>query len=79
MKTQELLDQIALALGRDPGSVKLEDSPETLEEWDSIGQLGIISIIDSELNVPVQDEELQTFSSIGELVERLKARHALED
>jgi acyl carrier protein len=79
MTTQELLDQIALALGRDPGSVKLEDTPNTLDEWDSIGHLSIISTIDSELNVPVQDEELQAFSSIGELVERLKIRNALED
>jgi len=79
MKTQELLDRIALALGRDPGSVKIEDTPDTLEEWDSMGTLQIISTIESQLNVSVQDDALRNFSSISELFDHLRRRGALED
>lgn len=79
MKTQELLDRIALALGRDPGSVKIEDTPDTLEEWDSMGTLQIISTIESQLNVPGQDEALRNFSSLNELFDYLRRLGALED
>ena len=79
MKTQEFLDAIARALSRDPGTVVLDDTPETIEEWDSIGHLSIIATVDSELGIAVDSEELLGFTCIRELVELLKARGALED
>jgi acyl carrier protein len=78
-KVQVFLDALCEALNRDPGTIKLEDTRETLPEWDSVGHLSIISTVDSLLDVPVDSPEMQKFQSIGELVGRLKAIKALED
>jgi acyl carrier protein len=79
MKTQEFLDRVCEALGRSPGSLTEEDTPWTVEEWDSIGHLSIISVMDEALDVSINDEELREFTSMRQLLERLRARHALED
>jgi len=79
MKTAEFLDLVCEALGRAPGSLSEADTPWTVEEWDSIGHLSIISAMDEALNVSVNDEELRNFTWIRELLDRLRARKALED
>lgn len=79
MKTMEFLDCICEGLNRDPGTLSLDDTPDTVEEWDSVGHLAIMSTIDSALGVPPEDEELRDFVSLRQLVDALKARGALED
>ncbi|MGA2082716.1 MAG: phosphopantetheine-binding protein [Holophaga sp.] len=79
MKVQAFLDALCEALNREPGTITLADTKETLAEWNSIGHLSIIATVDSELNVPVDTPEMQKFSTIAELVARLKALKALED
>ncbi len=79
MKTREFLDRVCEALGRAPGSLSEQDTPWTVEEWDSLGHLSIISTIDEALDISINDEEMRNFTSIGELLKRLRARHALED
>ncbi|NQT87196.1 hypothetical protein HQ560_10560 [bacterium] len=74
------MDAICEALELEAGSLSLDDSPETVPMWDSIGHLSIIGVIDAELDVETdEDEGLQRFASIRELVDRLKAKGALED
>ena len=79
MKIQEFLDAVAQTLGRGPGSVSLDDTPETVEEWDSIGHLLLVSMLESELGVTPDTEELTAFNSMSQLVEVLKGKGALED
>ena len=79
MKTQEFLDLVAKALQRQPGTVTLNDTPDTLEEWDSIGHLAIIAILDSKLGIDPEAEELTDFTSIRELVDALKTKGTLQD
>jgi len=79
MKTGEFLGILCEVLDRNPHSLSLDDTPETVEEWDSVGHLSIIATIDEELGVPVEEEEMRSFKSIRELIDRLKARDALED
>jgi acyl carrier protein len=78
-KVQEFLDDLCAALNREPGSLNLSDTPNTVEEWDSVGHLAIISSIDSALGVSPDEEELRNFNSLRELTDRLKKRGALED
>ncbi len=66
-------------LGRSPGSLSEADTPTSVEEWDSIGHLSIISVMDEALDVSINDEELRNFTSIRQLLERLRRRNALED
>ncbi len=79
MKTSEFLDRVCEVLGRSPGSLSEQDSPSTVAEWDSIGHLSIIATIDEALDVSVNDQEMREFTSLGQLLERFRARHALED
>ena len=78
MKTAEFLNLLCESLNRDPGSLTLGDTPETVEQWDSVGHLSIISTID-QIGVAVDSDDMQNFTSIRELVDRLKAKGALED
>ena len=79
MTTAEFLNEICDVLGRDPDSLSPEDTPKTIKEWDSMGHLSIIATIDDVLGVSVEDEEMRNFQSVGELLERLRLRGALED
>ena len=79
MKVQEFLDTVARTLNRDPGSVSLDDTPETVEEWDSIGHLLLVSMLESELGVTPDTEEMTSFNSMSQLVDVLKGKGALED
>ena len=79
MKIQEFLDAIAGSLQRDPGSISLEDTPESVEEWDSVGHLSILATSESELGVSPDTEELMSFTSIRELIDVLKSEDAGED
>ena len=78
MKTAEFLNVLCESLNREPGSLKLDDTTDTVEEWDSVGHLSIISAVD-QLGVPVDNEDMQNFASIRELVDKLKQKGVLED
>ena len=78
MKTTEFLDQVCGVLNRPPGSIHLEDTPETVVEWDSLGHLAIIGLIDSLFNLAISDQSLQHFTSIQELLESLRNKGFLE-
>jgi acyl carrier protein len=79
MKSAAFLNVIAAALTRAPNTVTIADSRKTLPEWDSLGHLAILSAIENQVGVSVEEEELQRFSSVREIVERLQARGVLED
>ncbi len=79
MKTSEFLDQLTQALNIPPGTLKLDDTPETLPEWDSLGNLTIVGLLDSLFDLTTSAISTQPFASIGELVESLKKGGFLED
>ena len=79
MKVADFLRTLCASLSRQPDSLSLEDTPQTVEEWDSIGHLTIIATVEEALGIEIDDKELRTFTSIGELVDRLKTRKALEE
>jgi acyl carrier protein len=79
MQVEEFLNVICEALHREPNTLSLDDTPETVEQWDSLGHLRIIAAMDSCLRVSVNDDELQNFRSLRELVARLKCRGVLEE
>ncbi len=79
MKVHEFLNAVCKALNREPDTLTLDDTPKSVPEWDSIGHLSIIAAITEALDIPVDDAQLQDFGSLGQLVDRLKARNALEE
>jgi len=79
MKTSEFMDKLSDVLKLPPGRLKLDDTPETVAEWDSLGRLAMIGLVDSLFRLAFADKSLQDFRSIGELVESLKRQGFLED
>jgi acyl carrier protein len=77
MKTDDFINLLCEALGRKPGTLSMKDTKLTIDEWDSLGHLEIISTVADNLNVPVDNEEMRNFTSIQELFDRLLAMKAL--
>ena len=78
MKTSDFLNVICESLGRAPNSLSLDDTPQTVQEWDSIGQLAIIASVD-EIAGGADSDDLRVFASIRQLADALKKRGILED
>jgi acyl carrier protein len=79
MKTRDFLNKVCASLNRAPDSLTLDDTMQTVPEWDSLGHLSIIAVMDYVLHVKTTDSDLRGFSSIRELVEALKRRNVLEE
>jgi hypothetical protein len=58
-----------------PGSLRDSDTRETIEEWSSLVDVEIMTIIGSELALD-EDPELASFDSVGELLDELSQRGA---
>ncbi len=78
MKTSDFLNSVCEAMGRAPNSLSLDDTPQTVSEWDSIGHLAIIAAVD-EIADGADSDDLRTFTSLRQLAEALKKRGILED
>jgi acyl carrier protein len=78
MKIEEFLNVVCSALDLEPNSLSMDDSPQTVEEWDSVGHLSIIACIEEELGVAIDEVEMQNFESVQQLVDRLIVRGKLE-
>jgi acyl carrier protein len=79
MKVPDFLDLVCQTLELRPRSLSLDDTPQTVSQWDSIGHLTIIALVSERLGVRSNDKELHDFTSMRQLVDRLKARNVLED
>lgn len=58
-----------------PGSLQDSDTRETVEDWSSLVDVEIITVIGSELSLD-EDPELMSFDSVGELLDELDQRSA---
>jgi hypothetical protein len=58
-----------------PGSLRDSDTRDTVEEWSSLVDVQIMTVIGSELAL-AEDPELMSFDSIGELMDELDQRSA---
>ena len=77
--TPQFLDAVCEALGREPGTLTLADTNKTVPQWDSLGHLSIITLIDGDLGISPDTEEFQNFTTLSGLVESLKAKGAIQD
>ncbi len=78
MTTTELLNHVGSVLQLPPDSLTIDDTPDTVEQWDSMGHLDIIATLES-LGVSVEDEEMRVFRSLRELISELRDRGVVED
>jgi len=78
MKEQDIFNVIAEALGRKAGSVSIDDSIETIQEWDSLGFLSILGALEKTFgNKVAAIDDLAIVRSVKEIVDIFKREHII--
>lgn len=63
----DLFRKMEQLLGVAPGQLTAESELRSLEEWDSLGTLSVVSLIDDDYGVTVLSEEIARVATAGEL------------
>ena len=74
MEIEQLINEIAAALEIDMACVSPESDSTMIEEWDSLGQISILSRLDSAYdNITERVPDLASAVSVAEIFRLLKA------
>ena len=68
MEEQKVIERIAEALEISPETISAESVLDELEEYDSMGKLSIIVILDEEYDKTLSGEEMSTFKTINDII-----------
>ena len=52
--------------------INLKSSQEKLDEWDSMAYLSVISRLEEEFNIEINQENINNFTSIKKIIEEVK-------
>ena len=70
MKLSELIEKVEGALELDAGSVSMESSSENIEDWDSLGHITILGMLDDATNgASAEIVDLTQATSMAEIVQ----------
>ena len=58
MTDEQFLSQFTEALGADPGSLTLDTQLNTVELWDSVAYLSVMTMVDESLGVAINPDQL---------------------
>ncbi|MEQ8414424.1 MAG: acyl carrier protein [Imperialibacter sp.] len=64
------------ALELEDRTIDLTDTFRDYEEWDSLGHLSLIAILDEEFGVVIEQAEFNKLNTVGELMVEVKKRMA---
>ena len=70
---QLFFEKLADLLGVEADEVQAESTLDSFDEWDSLGALTVVSMIDEDYGVTVLSEELARMSTVGELWQKVHA------
>jgi acyl carrier protein len=68
MTKQEFVRQLAEVLNENPAQVTPETVLEQLAGWDSTGMLGVMAMLDGELQVEIDVDRLRQCKTVQDLV-----------
>lgn len=68
----KLMDIIADALDIDKNRLSLDTQKSEIEEWDSLGHLIILSMVESEFNIKIPFEKVNEINKIEDFLEYIK-------
>lgn len=52
----------------DPASITDDSSPETISGWDSAGHMMLVTTLEAELDIQIDDDDLVTMISLPQIV-----------
>ena len=71
---QKFLEQIKEVFEKEDGSVSLEDKFRDYERWDSLTNLSLIAMLDSEFGVLIESKDFNKLSTVGDLLNEVTKR-----
>jgi len=74
MNQQELIGLFAEALEVEESSLTPETRIADVEEWNSIGWLTIMSLVDEQLGVQIESKAIRGFTTVQEVIDYLGAK-----
>ena len=63
--TDQLIDVFAEVLEVDPGELNEDSSPDTVENWDSLSAMHLVSAIEQNFSVKLSTREMMKMVTIG--------------
>jgi acyl carrier protein len=76
MSNNELLELFAEGLEVDASSLSPETRINDVEEWNSIGWLTIMSLVDERLGVQIESKAIRGFQTVQEVIDYLNQKTA---
>ena len=65
---------MADVLGIDPSSIDDNSSTDTIETWDSLAHINLVSALEQNFNVKLEVSEIETMISFSAIIETLEQR-----
>lgn len=76
MESEErVYNTVARVFSIEREKVDINSSNETIESWDSLGQLQLIMALESEFNTRFKTNEIPKLTSVRKLIEKIKTLH----
>ena len=72
MTLQEKLEVLEDALELDEGTLKVEDSLEDIEEWDSMSKLYLVTYVKKEMKKRLTVDEIKNFKTVQDICDYLE-------
>lgn len=66
----------AAVFGIDADGLTDDDSPSTLEAWDSVAHIRLVMALEAEFDIEFTPDEIGELVSVGAVRKRIGARHA---
>ena len=79
MDTAPALKWIANVLAIQGRDLKAEDTRATVAEWDSLGDLLVLSTLEEDLGIVISADDIAAISSIREILALMEAKDAFPD
>lgn len=71
MTLQEKLEVLEDILELDEGTLKVEDSLEDIDEWDSMGKLYLVTYVKKEMQKRLTVDEIKNFETVQDICDYL--------
>lgn len=74
MTEQELFAMVAEALEVAPDTISPDTQVEEVEEWNSLGWLSLMSLLDEKCNAQLSSQDIESIKQVSDLTAMLKSR-----
>ena len=71
MKKKEKLEVLEDILEMDEGTLKVEDSLEDIDEWDSMSKLYLVTYVKKEMQKRLTVDEIKNFETVQDICDYL--------